>query len=356
VTREVKIEWASGVMVTTKETSLVLDPMRRGGFDRKTHRFISHAHADHTQCFSTIGPKYATKPTRIIYEGLHKKPIVDFKELKMKHPVKLDDVEVTPINAGHMLGSIQFRIATPHGTLLYTGDLNCIDTLTTSRAENVECDVLLIEATFGKPYYVFPDREATYAKIVDWATQRARDGYVPTFHVYAAGKAQEIVRLFNTYTRLPVVVSPLVSAANEAYNCEGVRLSYETSELSNKEGHSRQTPYVYVTTPSDSILPEKSEKAVATGWALEYARNRFPSFPLSSHADFMQLVEFVKATKAKTVYVFTGFAGVFASYLQKKLEINARPLPSVTQKKLIEFKHWKTTCSRLNCTCYLTTR
>ena len=339
MTRDERVEWASGVRVTTKETCLVLDPSRRGGFDRKTHRFISHAHADHTQCFSTPGPKYATKSTRMIYEGLHRRPIVDLKEIRVKDPVKLDDVEVTPINAGHMLGSIQFKIATPNKTLLYTGDLNCVDTLTTSRAENVECDMLLIEATFGKPYYIFPDREATYAKIVDWATQRAREGYIPTFHVYAAGKAQEIVRLFNIYTRLPVVASPVVSAANEAYNREGVKLSYEKSELINEENSSHQTPYVYVTTTSDSLVPEKSEKAVATGWALGYTTNRFASFPLSSHADFRQLVEFVRATKAKTVYVFTGFGDVFASYLQKKLEIDARALPSEIQKKLVEFKH-----------------
>jgi putative mRNA 3-end processing factor len=330
-----RIEWISGIRVTTKETSLILDPTC-SGLDKRTHRFISHAHADHTQSMSARGPKYATQSTKMIYEGVRKRSITDFKEIKVKRPIKLDDVEITPINAGHMLGSIQLRIRTPNKTLLYTGDLNCVDTLTTNRAESVECDLLLIEATFGNPFYIFPDREVIYTKIVEWATRRARDGAVPTFHVYAAGKAQEIVRLFNSYTNLPVVVSPSVSAANEVYAAEGVKLIYEKSTSVGEVLFDR-APYVYVTTPSDHQVPEKSERATATGWALRNVGNRFPSFPLSSHADFKQLVEFVEATKAKTVYIFTGYSELFASYLRKRFGIDARPIPSVTQKRLFEF-------------------
>ncbi len=58
MTKEERVEWVSGVQVTTKETRLVLDPIRSGGFERGTHRFISHAHADHTQSLSTHEPKY----------------------------------------------------------------------------------------------------------------------------------------------------------------------------------------------------------------------------------------------------------------------------------------------------------
>jgi len=328
-----RVEWISGIRVTTKETCLVLDPTSSGGFDKRTHRFISHAHADHTQSLSTRGIKYATTSTKRIYEGIRKKPIMDFNEIKVNHSIRLGDVEVMPINAGHMLGSVQLKIRTPNKTLLYTGDLNCIDTLTTDRAESVECDLLLIEATFGNPYYIFPNRESTYAKIVEWATRRAKEGRVPTFHVYAAGKAQEIVKLFNLYTKLPVVVSPLVSAANEAYDHEGVKLRYETIDAERKRDLFKSGPYVYVTTPSDRLVPEKCERAVATGWALGTA-NRFPSFPLSSHADFKQLIEFVKSTRAKTVYIFTGYSDFFASYLQNRFGIDARPIQSVAQKRL----------------------
>jgi putative mRNA 3-end processing factor len=333
MTRYERIEWISGVRVTTRETCLALDPASSRRFDKRVHQFISHAHADHTQCLSTRGVKYATASTKRIYEGIRKKPIMDFNEIKVNHSIRLADVEVTPINAGHMLGSIQLRITTPNKTLLYTGDLNCIDTLTTDRAESVECDLLLIEATFGNPYYIFPDRESTYAKIVEWATRQAKKQHIPTFHVYAAGKAQEIVKLFNLYTKLPVVVSPPVAAANEAYNSEGIKLRYETVDNGCEDDLFKSGPCVYVTTLSDRRIPEKCERAVATGWALGTA-NRFPAFPLSSHADFKQLIEFVKSTRAKTVYIFTGYSDFFASYLQNRYGIDARPIRSIAQKTL----------------------
>jgi len=339
VTKAERVEWISGVRVTTKSTCILLDPTNGRETNRATHRFISHAHADHTQSLSSRGPKYATLSTKRIYEGIRGKPIMDFKEIKVNHPVKLDDVEVTPINAGHMLGSIQFKIVTANTTLLYTGDLNCVDTLTTERADAVKCDVLLIEATFGNPSYIFPDREDTYARIVDWATKQAIEGHVPTFHVYAAGKAQEIVRLFNIYTRLPVMVSPPVSASNEAYECEGVKLVYETVDAEAAHRLSRRLPYLYVTTPSDHFVPDNCVRATATGWALRGVWNRFPSFPLSSHADFRQLVRFVEATGARTVYIFTGYGDIFAAYLKKRFGIDARPIPSSTQKRLLDYRH-----------------
>ena len=334
--KDEKVEWISGVRVITKETRVILDPTHSGVVGKGDHRFISHAHADHTQGISSRAATYTTAATRMLYERIRKKPVKDFREIRIRHRVRLDDVEVVPINAGHMLGSVQFKIVTPNKTLLYTGDLNCIDTLTTDKAESVQCDLLLMEATYGNPFYVFPDREATYAEIIEWATQRAKVGHVPTFHVYAAGKAQEIVRLFNVYTKLPVVVSPLVSAANEIYNNAGLRLEYsvagETSDQDLETG-----PYVYVTTPSDSLLPARCERAVATGWALRSSPSRFPAFPLSSHADFRQLVEFVRLSRAKTVYLFTGYSALFSAYLRKRFGIDARPIPQVTQKRLLEF-------------------
>jgi len=132
------------------------------------------------------------------------------------------------------------------------------------------------------------------------------------------------------------VVSPPVSAANEAYNRAGVKLRYERAEIESGDDLFDSRPYVYVTTPSDRLVPEKCERATATGWALG-AWSKFPSFPLSSHADFRQLVEFVRATRAKTVYIFTGYSDLFASYLQKRFGIDARPIPTVAQKRLLEF-------------------
>ncbi len=336
--KDEQIGWLGGVTFRTKEAKLVFDPVPGCLVEQDAHVFISHAHADHTFGFSTGAAKYSTIETKKIFEDVRKKTVRNFKEVKVKHRVKIGDVAVTALNAGHVLGSAQFKVELPQKTVLYTGDINCVDTLTTFSADEIRCDLLVIEATYGNPSYVFPHRERTYARIVEWAAQQAKNGRVPTFHVYAAGKAQEIVKLFNVYTKLRVVTHPVIAKVNETYSNEGIRLQY-TSAFSHEAAKMLEDgACVCVTTPSkQSFSADRSVRAVATGWAVRMPPECFSAFPLSSHADFNQLTQFVKATKAKTVYTFTGYTNMFATYLQRKLGVNARPIPAFVQRRLFEF-------------------
>src|SRR5207244_13090327 len=54
-------------------------------------------------------------------------------------------------------------------------------------------------------------------------------------------------------------------------------------------------------------IGRRFSRAYATGWALSLG-GRVRAFPLSSHADFDQLISFVKACDPDKVYIFTGFA------------------------------------------------
>lgn len=333
-----QIGWLGGVTVRTKEAKLVFDPVPGSLMENDAHVFISHAHADHTFGFSSGAAKYSTIETKKIFEDIRKKTVRNFKEVKLRHRVKVGDAAVSALNAGHILGSIQFKVELPQKTILYTGDINCVDTLTTFPADEIRCDLLVIEATYGNPFYVFPHRDRTYAKIVEWATQQAREGRVPTFHVYAAGKAQEIVRLFNVYTKLNVVTHPLIARVNQTYSNEGIRLQYTSASDDEAAKILEGGACVCVTTPStQSFSVERSVRAVATGWAVRMPLECLSAFPLSSHADFKQLTQFVKATRAKTVYTFTGYTNMFASYLQRKLGVDARPIPAFVQRRLFEF-------------------
>ena len=306
--------------------------------EHDAHVFISHAHADHTFGFSTGAIKYSTIETKKIFEDIRKRTVRNFKEVKIRHRIKIGDASVTALNSGHILGSTQFKVELPQKTVLYTGDINCVETLTTSPADETRCDLLVIEATYGNPSYIFPHRDKTYAKIVEWAAHQAKDRRVPTFHVYAAGKAQEIVKLFNVYTKLRVVTHPVISKVNETYSNEGIPLQYTSAFNGDTSKIMEDDACVCVTTPSrQSFSADRSVRAVATGWAVRMSPECFSAFPLSSHADFNQLVQFVKATRAKTVYTFTGYTNMFATYLQKKLGVNARPIPAFVQRRLFEF-------------------
>ena len=132
-----KIGWQNGVTITTKDVKLVFDPTPNRKIKNDEHVFISHAHSDHTYGFNSKSMKYSTIETKKIYEVIKHKSISNYNELKIGKKLRIDDIEIIPLNAGHMLGSTQFKIFLPEKTIVYTGDINCVDTLTSKSADEV---------------------------------------------------------------------------------------------------------------------------------------------------------------------------------------------------------------------------
>ena len=314
----------------------MIDPSTTRRIPKTARVLVSHAHGDHTGGFRYKGLKQSTSQTRDIHRALYGQRIGSFRTLEIDSQLVVDDICVKALDAGHMLGSAQFLIQTPNTSILYTGDINCIDTLTTKAAEPQRCDILVIEATYGSPRYRFPTRETVYAEIVEWALETIRQGRIPCLHVYAAGKAQEVVRLFNVYTRLPVVVNSRLDGVNETYHKSGVHLNWFSSNSRDGKTILDKDPCIYLTTPSDrGHFGRRFSRGYATGWALSL-NGRVTAFPLSSHADFEQLVSFVKACDPEKVYIFTGFAEDLSRALGSKLGLDARAVPSYLQRTLAE--------------------
>jgi putative mRNA 3-end processing factor len=299
--------------------------------------FITHAHSDHTYGFTTSARKHSTPETLHIYESLSKRKVKNDRTLRIGERIRFDDAEIRVLDAGHMLGSCQFQLITPEFTAVYTGDINCVDTLTTKPAQPASCDFLIIEATYGHPSYVFPRRDTIYADIIRWTMTEIREGRLPTFQVYSSGKPQDIVRLFNVYTRIPVVCSPGISHVNHVHNENGFRLEYLDSSTSEGRHALKERGCVYVTTTGRDHVPRNASRAVATGWALREAFRSFTAFPLSSHADYNQLLQFIAATNPKAVYIFTGYIDILSAQIERKLGIKAGPLPARAQTKLLDF-------------------
>jgi putative mRNA 3-end processing factor len=282
--------------------------------------------------------KYSTKETKRIFEKLRERTVRNWRPAEYGHKIRIGDAEIVTLNAGHMLGSAQFQVITRDHTYVYTGDLNCVNTLTTEAAEIPECDTLIIEATYGDPSFIFPRRERTYARIVNWALREVKNGRMPTFHVYSSGKSQEIVRLFNVYTKLPVVCASVVGRANEAYNEAGVDLSFVEAETAEGRRLLHKGSCVYVTTTgSNSSVPSHASEAMATGWAVRFSSGSYASFPLSSHAGFDQLLKYVARTGARRVYVFTGYSELISEHLRRELKVEADPLPLLSQRSILDF-------------------
>ena len=326
------VKWNEGVSVEYGETRLIFDPQRINNF--YSNVFITHAHFDHSRGFSFREPeKVSTEETKEIV-AIYGKEVDRWKPLPIGGRVKIDDLEVVSHNAGHVLGSALYEVITPEGNTVYTGDLQFKDSFTMKAAEPVSCDTLIIESTFGSQSFSFPERDVVAKEIVQWALRTVKGGKVPAFKADSLGNAQEITKAFNMYSKLPVTVHWRIAQINEIYKAGGQRLEFldARSEEASEVASSGECVFIAPKNLNLTNHPE-FEAALVSGWAL-WARKDGNAFALSDHADFNQLMEFVKACKPRAVLTCFGgkFNTIFANQVEKRLGIEARPLDLIPTK------------------------
>ncbi len=277
---------------------------------------VSHAHSDHTP--SRLSKVITTPETASILQLFRSYRIE--RLLRYGESLKLGEVKISAYPSGHVIGSSQFLIEDGGERLVYTGDLNTYDNLILKGAEAIESDILILEATYGSPRYIFPSREEVYAEIIRWILKTVKAGEIPAFKVYALGKAQEIIGLVNAYLKVPVITSRVITRITEKLSAHGLKLDY--IPLNNPEGLEafKQGECVYIS--NNRYSPPSRHKlkwSVATGWALRY---RIPgyerAFPLSGHADFPGLMSYAEESRARKIYPVYGFAEELSRHLRRR--------------------------------------
>lgn len=321
-----RVRQQRGVVVEYKGSGVVLDPTGNGhGYPV----FVSHAHADHAAAFKFPDrQKYATEETHQLLHSLGWKHLDNWKCIKLGDKIKVNDIEVHVHNAGHVLGSVQFEVNTPEGTVLYTGDIGLEESYTMHPAESVDCDILVVETTFGAPMFTFPKRRDVALDMVRWATMDViPSGRLPVFKTDSIGNAQEVIRIFNSLTKLPIVTAKSATKVSEVYKGFGHNLEYYDSKSIDGE-ELIEGGKCAVISPKGSKLPyENQDLALASGWAVLF-RGRQRAFALSDHADFKSLLGFIRRCKPKRVLTFHGgtMTRDFPEYIRKKLGVDAHPL------------------------------
>jgi putative mRNA 3-end processing factor len=327
--RRLSIELSKGQLKIT-HSGLFLDSHRRAEC-----AFVSHAHGDH---IARHDRTIATRPTvSLMRHRLGAKVKGEALPADYRKPFGLGDLTLELFPAGHVLGSAQLR-ATRHGVALgYSGDLCMEPTLTAEQAEVVECDVLVLESTFGLPRYVFPPKDEVLARIRRFVDDALSDGVTPVLLGYALGKAQEILKHLGE-AGYRCRAHPVVHAVNKVYQAEGVSLP--NVELLGPEGPAPgevvvAPPHLARTSPILRIRNRRT--AVLTGWAMD-GRHGFrgadAAFPLSDHADFPSLLRYARASGAGRVLTVHGYARELAAALRKE-GIRAEPLVEREQLELL---------------------
>jgi putative mRNA 3-end processing factor len=324
-----RITGGSGLVLEIKDLRLVFDTKPIGS----SIQFISHAHLDHVYSLS-LKNAVMSEETASILNTIGRRG--EWTTLKYGGKLRVGDgLEISMKSSGHVLGSSQYVIDADGLRIVYTGDLNIYDTIVHRGAEPIESDILIIESTYGLPYYRFPNREKIYADIVKWILKTISSDEIPAFKVYSLGKSQEIIRIVNTYLDIPVVVSNPVARISEKYREYGISLDY--IPISKVEGIEtlKQGECVYVSSFREELPTSRRTRwAVATGWALRY---RYPnydaSFPLSGHSDYDGLIRYILESKPKQVYTIYGYAREFSRSLRSR-GINANFISEAYQTTL----------------------
>lgn len=324
-----RIRGGSGLTLEIRDSRLVFDTKPLNN----SIQFISHAHLDHVHNLS-LRDVVMSEETASILNAVGRRG--DWTKLKNKEKLRIrDGLEISMEPAGHVLGSTQYVINADDLRIVYTGDFNVYDTLIHRGAKPVESDILVIESTYGIPYFRFPSREKIYADMVKWILETISLNEIPAFKVYALGKSQEVIRIVNNYLDIPVVASRPVAKISEKYIEHGIPLEYISMDEVEGLETLKQGECVYISSRREELpTGRKIRWAVATGWALRYRYSNYDiSFPLSGHSDYEGLVKYILESRPKQVYTIYGYAKEF-SYNLRRIGINAKPIYEASQSTL----------------------
>lgn len=307
----------------------MLKPLQRGGLylpeinlwmdSRRPKPFavISHAHGDHVARHKSY---IATPETIDLIRVRHADSQAQLgAPLAFGETYQARGYRIRLYPAGHVLGSAMVHIETDGGdSLLYTGDFKTRKGLAAEAIEIPRADVLVMETTFGKPNYVFPPQSEAHDQICSFCSRALDAGAVPVLLAYSLGKAQEVLMVLKDMDH-PLMVHKTIGALNQVYRYRGFELP-ETRPLDflNLEGCIAVMPPAVA-----KKLPKGNHRiAMVSGWGLDgSARYRYgvdEVIPLSDHADYPELLDFVDKVKPQAVYTVHGYEADFAAALRAK--------------------------------------
>ncbi len=271
--------------------------------------FVSHAHSDHIGNHSRAILTHAT--AALCQPRLSGRAGTQYETRAYGERFRFGDAMLELLPAGHIAGSAQLAVETETQTLVYTGDFKLRAGRTATPCIVRRCDTLVMECTYGRPHYRFPERAAVEAEIVARCRTAFERDQTPVIYAYAVGKAQEIVALLS-HAGLAVMAHPAVAASCVRYEALGVPVgAWQPYDECTRAGHVLVMPPEARRSSSIKRVYPRFEIAV-TGWAVD-AGTRFRlgvdlALPFSDHADYTELLEYVERAQPRRVYCTHGFS------------------------------------------------
>jgi putative mRNA 3-end processing factor len=292
---------------------------------------ITHAHSDHARGGSR---HYLTTDSGrgVLGERLGTDAVIE--GIGYGETVTRNGVTVSLHPAGHILGSAQVRVEYRGEVWVVSGDYKVAADPTCAPFEPVGCDTFITESTFGLPIYCWRPPEEVFGEINVWWRGNQAEGRASVIFAYSLGKAQRVLAGVDSGIG-PIFVHGAVEKLLPHYRAAGVGLPevMRAGEESSRESMARSLVIAPSMAEGSPWLRKFGETSAAcvSGWMqIRGARRRQAldrGFVLSDHADWIGLLDSIKATEAERVLVTHGYIDPLVRWLRES-GVEAEALPA----------------------------
>ncbi len=276
---------------------------------------ISHAHGDHASPGSKL--VHCTEPTAVIMQHRYgKRSAQDFKIFGYHNPFFIQDIKITFVSAGHILGSAQVLMEYQGIRYLYSGDYKLQADATCERIFFVTADVLITESTFANPKTKHPADKAEIQKLNETP-------HNILLGAYALGKAQRINALINEYCPdRKVLVHHAILPIHRIYESFGVdHMVYQPYD--RKIMKHQLEGFIYLVPPltfNSYFRAKNLLKAFASGWERLQNLNDI-SLYISDHVDWEDILLTIREVNPSEIWTLHGDGHYLKEYFQDKIRV-----------------------------------
>lgn len=273
---------------------------------------ITHAHADHAR----PGHRHvlASAETLAIMRARMGEERAGERQqaLAIGETIRLDDVEVSLVPAGHVLGSCQVVMEYRGSRAVVSGDYKRRADPTCAPFVPIPCDVFVTEATFGLPVFRHPPVKGEIERLFHSMALFPERTHV--IGCYALGKCQRLIAsLREAGYDAPIYLHGALRGVCDVYEQLGVRLGeLRPATVAEKAALAG----AIVLAPPSAIADRWARRladpvtGLASGWMAvrQRAKSRGVELPLviSDHADWDELTATLRDVGAPEVWVTHG--------------------------------------------------
>jgi putative mRNA 3-end processing factor len=275
----------------------------------KARAMITHGHSDHARGGHSA---VLATPETLAIMGVRYGEQTGAQAVAYGESLKVGDVDVSFVPAGHVLGSAQIVLEHKGERIVVSGDYKRRPDPTCHEFVPVPCDVFITEATFGLPVFRHPDTGSEIDRLLQRLS--ADPSRCVLVGAYALGKAQRIIcELRGRGHDAPIYFHGAIERLCRLYEQFGIALG----ELRHTQGATKQEMAGHIVIAPPGALNDRWSRrlpdpvtAMASGWMRirQRARQRNVELPLviSDHADWDELTTTIRELAPSEVWITHG--------------------------------------------------